>query len=123
MVHGQHIKNEIIKAHEYSSEVWKPQIKKGSLEFLLRFLAMIKKAMDDMGFEDKPVDTCREFRAHTRGKVLSRFSTKHNGIVTYVLTSDNIKEISKHAIIGLGKTNRLKGIRRHMVTVSNPHGA
>ena len=76
-----------------------------------------------MGFANKPVDVCRDFRVHARGKALYCFNTKYDEIVEDVPTSDNVKEIMKHVIIGFGKKNQLKEIRRHMVTVSELHSA
>ena len=75
----------------------------------------------------KTSDICRELRARTRGRALSIFNPSYDTHVVNVpdasdLTSDDLKTMIANAIVGFGRTSRLKCIKRHMSTVSKPHG-
>ena len=77
------------------------------------------------------MDACREFRTHTQGRDLNRFNTKNEEIMVNLpddgnlenLTSTHFKVISSFVINGFGCVNRLKCIKRHMMSISKPHAS
>ena len=83
--------------------------------------------MTDVDLDIKTSDVCREFRAHTRGRALSRFNSSYDAHMVNVpdvsnFTPDDLKIMIANAIVGFGRANRLKCVKRHMSTVSKAFG-
>ena len=127
-VHKQLIKHTIAKSDESTCEVRTPAFIKGSLEHFLKFLIAFKHATKDTNIENKTRDVCREFHTHTQGRALNRFNAKHEEIMVNLpddgnLTSTNFKEILSFVITGFGRTNRLKCIKLHMMTIGKSYAS
>ena len=123
----QFVKHAIANPEQSTCEVRMPVLTNGSLEHFLKFLILFKQAMADMNLDTKISVTFREFRDHAIGRDLSRFNSSYDDHVANVpdagnLTPENLEIMIASTIVGFGRTNRLKCIKRHMSTISKPFG-